>query len=58
MHYDCAKPQSCIVENFCTMGGQSLLSLPGTVEKKLFFELLETADLECFLEKGPQSFRG
>jgi hypothetical protein len=33
VHYDGAKPQSCIVENFCTTGGQSLLSLPGTVEK-------------------------
>jgi hypothetical protein len=27
------KPQSCVIENFCTMGGQSLLPLPGTVEK-------------------------
>jgi hypothetical protein len=33
VHYDGAKPQSYIVENFCTMGGQSLLFLPGTVEK-------------------------
>jgi hypothetical protein len=33
VHYDGAKPQSCLVENFCTMGGQSLLSLLGTVEK-------------------------
>jgi hypothetical protein len=33
VHYGGAKPQSCIVENFCTTGGQSLLSLPGTVEK-------------------------
>jgi hypothetical protein len=33
VHYDGAKPQNCIVENFCTTGGQSLLSLPGTVEK-------------------------
>jgi hypothetical protein len=32
-HYDGAKPQSCIVEKICTTGGQSLLSLPGTVEK-------------------------
>jgi hypothetical protein len=31
--YDGAKPQSCVVENFCTTGGQSLLSLPGTVDK-------------------------
>jgi aspartate/tyrosine/aromatic aminotransferase len=27
LHYDGAKSQSCIVENFCTTGGQSLLSL-------------------------------
>jgi hypothetical protein len=32
VRYDGAKPQSCVVENFCTMGGQSLLSLPGTME--------------------------
>jgi hypothetical protein len=34
VHYDGAKPQNCIVEKFCTTGGQSLLSLSGTVEKK------------------------
>jgi hypothetical protein len=33
VHYDGAKPQNCIVENFCTTGGQSLLSLPGAGEK-------------------------
>jgi hypothetical protein len=99
VHYDGAKPQSCVVENFCTTGGQSLLSLPGTVEKnfsslfkrynltirvvnfcetfwtcscsslgqdlmvkcekkwKNSVELLEleTAILECFLEKTPLS---
>jgi hypothetical protein len=32
VHYDGAKPQNCVVEFFCTTGGQSLLSLPGTVE--------------------------
>jgi hypothetical protein len=37
VHYDGAKPQSCIVEIFCTTGGQSLLSLPGTVEKYFSF---------------------
>jgi hypothetical protein len=30
VHYDGAKAQSCIVQKFCTTGGQSLLSLPGT----------------------------
>jgi hypothetical protein len=33
VRYDGAKPQSYVVENFCTMSGQSLLSLLGTVEK-------------------------
>jgi hypothetical protein len=33
VHYDGAKPQSCVVEIFCTTGGQSLLSLAGTMEK-------------------------
>jgi hypothetical protein len=33
VHYDGAKPQSCVVEKFCTTGGQSLLSLLGTMEK-------------------------
>jgi hypothetical protein len=37
VHYDGAKPQSCIVEKFCTTGGQSLLSLLGTVEKNFSF---------------------
>jgi hypothetical protein len=37
VHYDGAKPQSCVVEIFCTTGGQSLLSLLGTVEKKFSF---------------------
>jgi hypothetical protein len=29
--------QNCIVEIFCATGGQSLLSLPGTVEKTFSF---------------------
>jgi hypothetical protein len=34
VHYhDGAKAQSCIVQKFCTMGGQSLLSLLGATEK-------------------------
>jgi hypothetical protein len=37
VHYDGAKPQNCIVEKFCTTGGQSLLSLPGIVEKNFSF---------------------
>ena len=36
-HYDDAKPQNCVVENFCTTGGQSLMSLPGTIEKNYSF---------------------
>jgi hypothetical protein len=37
VHDNGAKAQSCIVQNFCTTGGQSLLSLPGTVEKNFSF---------------------
>jgi hypothetical protein len=37
VHYDGAKPQNCIIENFCTTGGQSLLSLPGTMEKNFSY---------------------
>jgi hypothetical protein len=37
VHYDGAKSQNCIVEKFCTTGGQSLLSLLGTVEKNFSF---------------------
>jgi hypothetical protein len=37
VHYDGAKPQNCIVEKFCATGGQSLLSLLGTVEKNFYF---------------------
>jgi hypothetical protein len=33
VHYNGAKAQSCIVQFFCAKGGQSLLSLLGTVEK-------------------------
>jgi hypothetical protein len=29
--------QSCIVQNFCTTGGQSLLSLSGTSKKYFSF---------------------
>jgi hypothetical protein len=34
---DGAKPQNLIAEIFCSMGGQSLLSLLGIVEKNFFF---------------------
>jgi hypothetical protein len=37
VHYDGAKAQSSIVQNFCTTGGQSLLSLPGTSKKNFSF---------------------
>jgi hypothetical protein len=37
VHYDGAKPQNYVVEKYCTMGGQSLLSLLGTVEKNFSF---------------------
>jgi hypothetical protein len=37
VHYNGAKPQNCAVEIFCTTGGQSLLSLSGTVEKNVSF---------------------
>jgi hypothetical protein len=37
VHYDGAKLQNCIVEIFCTTGGQSLLSLLGTLEKNFSF---------------------
>jgi hypothetical protein len=37
VHYDGEKPQSCIIQKVCTTGGQSLLSLPGTVEKNFSF---------------------
>jgi hypothetical protein len=37
VHYDGAKAQSCIVQIFCTNGGQSLLSLLGTREKNFSF---------------------
>jgi hypothetical protein len=33
VHYNGAKAQSCVVQKICTEGGQSLLSLPGIVEK-------------------------
>jgi hypothetical protein len=37
VHYDGAKAQSCIVQKFCTTGGQSLLSIPGTSKKNSSF---------------------
>jgi hypothetical protein len=37
VHYDGAKAQNCIVQKICTMGGQSLLSLPGTSKKNFSF---------------------
>jgi hypothetical protein len=37
VHDNGAKAQSCVVQNFCTRGSQSLLSLLGTVEKKNSF---------------------
>jgi hypothetical protein len=33
VHYNGAKAQSCIVQKICAKDGQSLLSLPGTIEK-------------------------
>jgi hypothetical protein len=39
VHYDGAKPQSCIVENLCTKGGQRSAVPDGHSGKKLFFEL-------------------
>jgi hypothetical protein len=39
VHWNGAKAQSCVVQKFCTKGGQTLLSLPGTREIKLFFPL-------------------
>jgi hypothetical protein len=36
---DGTKAQSSVVQNFCSKGSQSLLSLPGTREKKLFFPI-------------------
>jgi hypothetical protein len=37
MHYIGAKPQNFIVEKFYTMGGQSLLSLPGSSKNNFSF---------------------
>ena len=37
VHYNSVKPQNCIVEKFCTKGGQSLLSLLGTRKKNFSF---------------------
>jgi hypothetical protein len=32
VHHNGAKAQNCVVQKFCAKGGQSLLSLPGTME--------------------------
>jgi hypothetical protein len=37
VHDNGAKAQSCVVQKNCTTGGQSQLSLPGTVEKNFSF---------------------
>jgi hypothetical protein len=37
VHYDGARPQNCVVESFCTKGGQCLLSLSGTRKKNFSF---------------------
>jgi hypothetical protein len=37
VHDNGAKAQSSVVQKYCTTGGQSLLSLPGTVEKNFSF---------------------
>jgi hypothetical protein len=37
VHYNGAKSQNCIVQNFYTTGGQSLLSMPGTSKKNFSF---------------------
>jgi hypothetical protein len=37
VHDNGAKAQSCIVQKFCTTGGQSLLSLPGTSKENFSF---------------------
>jgi hypothetical protein len=39
MHYNGAKAQNCIIQNFCDKGGQSLMSLQGIVEKNFSFHL-------------------
>ena len=36
VHYNGAKAQSCVVQKFCAKGGQSLMSLPCTMEKTFF----------------------
>ena len=37
LHWDGAKAQSCVVQDFCTNGTQSLLSLSSKVEKNFSF---------------------
>jgi hypothetical protein len=37
VHDNGAIAQSCVVQKFCTTGGQRLLSLPGTMKKNFSF---------------------
>jgi hypothetical protein len=37
VHYDGAEAQSCIVQKFCTTGGQRLLSVLGSSKKNFSF---------------------
>jgi hypothetical protein len=37
VHSHGAKPQNCLVQNFCTKGGQTLQSLPGSRKEFYFF---------------------
>jgi hypothetical protein len=39
VHYDGAKPQSCVVEKICTTGSQRSAVFAGHIGRKLFFEL-------------------
>jgi hypothetical protein len=47
VHYDGAKAQSCIVQKFCTTGGQSLLSLLGTSKKNLTINAIDFFETFC-----------
>jgi hypothetical protein len=62
VHYDGAKPQNSIVEKNCTMGGQSLLSLPSTMEENFSFHfkrynltICEVNFFEAFCTCSPSS---
>jgi hypothetical protein len=52
VHYDGEKPQNCIVEKFCTTGGQNLLCLPGTIKENFSFHFkrnfLTIRAVKCF----------